>query len=54
MPLRREVWRRLASDMRPKHLKAMTRIIPLDDLPGVFEDFIQSRVRGRIVVDLAA
>lgn len=54
MPLRREVWRRLASDMRPKHLKAMTRIIPFDDLPGVFEDFIQSRVRGRIVVDLAA
>ena len=54
MPLRTEVWRRLATDMRPKHLAAMTRTIAFDDLPGVFDDFIQSRVRGRIVVDLAA
>ena len=54
MPLRSEVWRRLATDMRPRHLTAMTRTIAFDDLPGVFDDFIQSRVRGRIVVDLAA
>ena len=53
MPLRAEVWRRLAADMRPAHLAALTRVIAFDELPGVFDDFIQARVRGRIVVDIA-
>ena len=52
MPLRQEVWRRLATDMRPAHLKELARTIPFDDLPGAFDDFIAARVRGRIVVDL--
>jgi len=52
MPLRQEVWRRLATDMRPSHLKELARTIPFDDLPGAFDDFIAARVRGRIVVDL--
>jgi putative YhdH/YhfP family quinone oxidoreductase len=54
MPQRQKVWERLAGDMRPRHLQAMTRTIPFDDLPKVFDDFIQARVKGRIVVDLAA
>src|SRR5215470_15386799 len=54
MPRRRQVWERLAGDMRPKHLAAMTRTIPFDDLPKVFDDFLKARIRGRIVVDLAA
>jgi len=54
MPRRREVWERLAGDMRPKHLAAMTRTIPFDDLPKVFDDFLKARIRGRIVVDMAA
>jgi hypothetical protein len=33
MPLRREVWRRLAGDTRPAHLKEMTRTIALEELP---------------------
>ena len=52
MPVRQEVWRRLATDMRPAHLKELARTIPFDDLPGAFDDFIAARVRGRIVVDL--
>ena len=52
MPLRQEVWRRLATDMRPAHLKDLARTIPFGELPGAFDDFIAARVRGRIVVDL--
>ena len=50
MPVRAEVWRRLASDMKPQHLEAMTRTIAFDALPEVFDDFLKARVTGRIVV----
>lgn len=48
--LRRLVWSRLAGNMRPRHLAAMTRTIPFTDLPGAFSAFIESRVKGRLVV----
>jgi acrylyl-CoA reductase (NADPH) len=54
MDLRREVWRRLASDMRPRHLREMTRTVAFDEVPGVFQGFIEGRARGRLVVDMAA
>jgi putative YhdH/YhfP family quinone oxidoreductase len=54
MPLRREVWRRLATDLRPAHLKEMTRTIPFDELPKAFDGFIRGAAKGRIVVDMAA
>jgi putative YhdH/YhfP family quinone oxidoreductase len=54
MPLREEVWRRLASDMRPPLLKEMAKTIPFEQLPGAFEQFMRSKVTGRIVVDLNA
>jgi putative YhdH/YhfP family quinone oxidoreductase len=54
MPLREEVWRRLATDMKPAHLQTMVRTIPFDELPTVFDDFINAKIRGRIVVDLSA
>ena len=52
--LEREVWGRLAGDMRPPMLKDMARTIAFEDLPKVFDDFIDARVTGRIVVDLNA
>jgi acrylyl-CoA reductase (NADPH) len=54
MAQRREVWRRLAADMRPAHLKEMTRTIAFDDLPGAFEGLLKGAAKGRIVVDMAA
>lgn len=54
MPLRQEVWRRLAGDMRPAQLKEITRTIPFAELPSVFDKFIGAQVRGRVVVDLNA
>ena len=53
MPLRQEVWRRLATDMRPVHLKEMTKTVPFDQLPSVFNAFIESKATGRTVVDMA-
>jgi hypothetical protein len=35
-------------------LKDMAQTIPFEQLPSVFDRFIQAQVRGRIVVDLAA
>jgi acrylyl-CoA reductase (NADPH) len=54
MPLREEVWRRLAGDMRPAHLKELAHTIPFGELPSVFEKFIAAQIRGRVVVDLNA
>jgi putative YhdH/YhfP family quinone oxidoreductase len=52
--LERAVWNRLAGDMKPAGLKSMARTIPFADLPKVFDDFINAKVTGRIVVDLNA
>jgi putative YhdH/YhfP family quinone oxidoreductase len=53
MPQRAEVWRRLATDMNPTQLAAFTRVIAFAELPDVFDDFIQSRIKGRVVVNIA-
>ncbi|MBI5923222.1 MAG: oxidoreductase [Betaproteobacteria bacterium] len=53
MPQRAAVWQRLASDMRPEHLERLTRSIAFDQLPSVFDDFIKSRITGRVVVEIA-
>ena len=53
MPLRQEVWRRLAGDMRPAHLKEMARTIAFAELPKAFDGLLKGAARGRIVVDMA-
>jgi len=52
--LERRVWNRLATDLKPAGLKAMAKTIPFADLPKAFDDFINSKITGRIVVDLNA
>lgn len=54
MSLRREVWTRLASDMRPACLNDITRTIPFEELPRAFDTLLKGEARGRIVVDLAS
>ncbi|WP_310450767.1 oxidoreductase [Sulfuritalea sp.] len=58
MALRAEVWRHLATDMRPAHLAPgsdrMIRDIAFADLPSAFDDYIQGRAKGRVVVNIAA
>ena len=53
-PTRTRVWDRLATDLRPRHLESMTRTVPFAELPGVFDDFIAGRVKGRTVIAVSA
>lgn len=52
-PRRSAVWRRLASDLKPRHLAALTRTIAFADLPQAFENFIKGHAHGRVVVEIA-
>ena len=52
-PLRHRIWQRLAADLRPRHLAGMAKRIAFDKLPDVFADYLQGKVRGRTVVDMA-
>ena len=52
MPLRRKVWHRLATDLKPRHLDAIAYTIGLEDLPAQFDKLIKGQARGRAVVDL--
>ncbi len=49
-PYRHGVWQRLAGDLKPRHLAALTRQIAFDELPAVFPEFIAGRAKGRVVV----
>jgi len=51
--VRATVWRRLAGDLKPPLLKDMARTVPFQELPRVFDDFINAKVTRRIVVDLS-
>ncbi|MFV0370350.1 MAG: oxidoreductase, partial [Azonexus sp.] len=51
-PYRSGVWQRLASDLRPPHLAAMTRRVAFADLPAMFDEFIGGRIKGRVVVEV--
>ena len=51
--VREKVWQRLATDMRPPLLEEMARTISFKELPAVFDDFIDGRVKRRVVVDLS-
>lgn len=50
MALRRRVWGRLASDLKPRHLADIAHTITLDELPGYFQRMLKGKIRGRAVV----
>ena len=49
-PWRGDVWRNLGSDWKPEKVIAQAREIAFAELPGVFDDFLQARVKGRVIV----
>ena len=51
MEERREAWTRLARDLDPKKLAAMTTEIGLGDAIGAAPEVLAGKVRGRLVVD---
>jgi acrylyl-CoA reductase (NADPH) len=53
--IRREIWRRLASDMRPRHLdKLINRVVTLEGMSSVFSALVAGGAMGRTVVKLGA
>jgi len=52
LPERMEAWQRLASDLDPRKLNQMTKIIPLSDAIDNAPEVIAGKVRGRLVVDV--
>jgi len=52
MPLRRKVWERLATDLKPRHLGVIAHTITLEDLSGYFDRMLKGQTRGRAVVKL--
>jgi len=52
--LRRAVWARIGGDLKPRHLDRIGhRTIGFDDLPAAFQDYIDGKVTGRTVVEIA-
>jgi len=52
--LRVEAWDRLAQDMPPRQLEAMTRVEPLSKIKALSDQILAGRTRGRIVIDVNA
>ena len=51
--LRLEVWDRLASDLKPRHLDTIaSSTIDFTELPGAFQEFIEGKVTGRTLVEI--
>ena len=52
MPVRADVWQRLATDMKPVDLDSIAHEITLDGLAAAFETLLAGKARGRFVVNL--
>jgi NADPH2:quinone reductase len=53
MPLRRRVWARLATDLKPRHLSDIAFSIALDEMPVQFGKLLRGTARGRAVVRIS-
>ena len=52
--LRQELWQRLATDLRPRHLDEIaTQTITLNDLPEAFNRMLSGKTHGRMVVEVS-
>ncbi len=49
-PWRSGVWQHLANNWKPVQVISQAREITLDELPGIFDDFLQARIKGRVIV----
>lgn len=52
MPERLRLWGRLASDLKPRHLPAISRPIPFEDLDRTMDAFFNVSSVGRVVVEV--
>lgn len=50
MAYRHTLWQRLATDLKPRHLQDMARVISFTELPEAIRDILQGKVTGRLLV----
>lgn len=50
MPLRRKVWGRLATDLKPRRMDLIAHTIGLDEVPDYCSRMLKGQIRGRAVV----
>lgn len=53
MEWRQQVWQRLATDMRPRHLARFAHTAEFAELPQLFPRFLEGRITGRMVIRIA-
>ncbi len=52
--VRTNIWNRLATDLKPRHLdRIATNTIDFDELPAAFDDYVKNRIVGRTVVKIS-
>ncbi len=51
MSYRQTIWQRLATDLKPRHLQQLARVITLSELPQAIDDILQGKVTGRLLVE---
>ena len=51
MPVRKTIWQRLATDLKPRHLEQLARVITLSELPGAVDDILKGKITGRLLVE---
>ena len=50
-----EVWQRIATDLKPRHLeRIVSRTLALTEIPDAFQAYIDGNVVGRTVVKIGA
>jgi putative YhdH/YhfP family quinone oxidoreductase len=52
IPLRHEIWQRLAAPWKPPQLATMAHFIDLAELPKYVDDILAGRIMGRVVVNV--
>lgn len=53
MPLRHEIWNRLANEWRPQQLDKLAHTVAFEQLPEVFPKMLSGESRGRTVIKMA-
>lgn len=52
--LRLDVWRRISTDLAPRHLDRIgRRTVRFSELPGCFQAYLDGEITGRVVVEIA-
>ena len=51
MSYRQKIWQRLATDLKPRHLERLARVITLSELPRATTDILQGKITGRLLVE---